>query len=124
MQDNKILMELIPNSNAEQILSDIEGVSLVHLQIDREGYRSRKGMLTTPKAMAKELAKDETHFFIGHSPSPGAKGMEIVLFYKGKKIARTASSEVQPLSYYVIKGVGLRALYSNWDCLNQIFGRV
>lgn len=124
MIDGKILMELIPGSSAEQILSEFEGVSIVPLKIDREGFRPKKGMLITPKAVAKELVKNETPFLISHSPSPGAKGKEIVLFYKGKKIARTASSDVQPLPYYEIKGAGLRALYTDWDCLNQIFGRI
>ena len=117
-------MELIPNSNAEQILSDIEGVSVVNLQINREGLKPKKGLLTTPKSIAKELIKDKTPFVIGHNLSPGAKGMEIILFYKGKKIARTAASDVQPLAYHEIKDRQLRAIYADWDCLNKIFGRV
>jgi hypothetical protein len=124
MVDGKILMEIIPGSNGEELLSNIEGVSIVITQIDRKGFNPRKGMLTTPKTMAKELVKDCTDFLIGRSSSPGAKGLEIVLYYKGNKIARTASEDVQPQTYYEIKGVELRALYSDWDCLNQIFGRI
>ena len=59
MKDGKILMELIPNSNAEQILSNIKGISFVHLESDRKGVKARRGMLTTLKAMAKELVKDD-----------------------------------------------------------------
>ncbi len=92
-------MELIPDSNAEQILLDIEGFSIVYLQANRRWIKFRKGKLTTPKAMAKELVKDETHFIIGHNPSPGAQGLEI-------------------------KGGELNAIYSDRNCLNQIFGRI
>lgn len=124
MKDGKILMELLPGSNAEKILSNIEGVSIVDLHVDRIDHKDKKGILTTPRAIAKELFKDETHFLIGHSTSPGAYELEIVLYYKGEKIARTASRNIQPKYYYEIKGSQLKALCADWDCLNQIFGKI
>ena len=123
MIDGKILMELVPGTGAEEILASVEDITVVELTVNRSSFEPKLALLTTPRAIAKELLKKESLFFIAQTPSTGMKGFEISLFYEGKKIARTAPENVQPRTWYEIKGRGLRALYQDWDCLNQIFGK-
>lgn len=124
MIDGKILMELIPHSDSREILQNIEGMEIVELSSDRDNAPRKLALLTSPKSIARQLLNEVNPFLIGHSPSAGSKELEIRLFYRGKAVARTSPKDTQPRFWYKVKNRQLRALYSDWDCINQIFGRI